>query len=97
MLLYAYMKLEITPEDYEKLIKIDSIAQKPHRAVCGYSGGGDTSVYAHIELGVDFINNLKKLAINDDNATLQFEIRKQLDNFLEYIERQAKNTEIKGI
>lgn len=96
MLLYAYMKLEITPEDYQKLIKIDSIAQKPHKAVCGYSGGGDTSVYAHIELGEDFINNLKKLADND-SATLQFEIRKQLDNFLEYIERQAKNTEIKGI
>ena len=90
------MRLEITPEDYKRLIEINSITQKPHKAVCGYSGGGDTRVYAHIELGADFIDNL--MIISDYNhTTLKNQLTKELDHFLAYIERQAKNTEIKGI
>lgn len=82
------MKLEITPEDFKKLKEIEDIAQKPHKAVCGYSGGGDTFEYAYIELGKDFINNLRTLA-DEKSCTLQTQLKIEMENFLAYIDRKA--------
>lgn len=82
------MKLEITPEDFKKLKEIEDIAQKPHKAVCGYSGGGDTFEYAYIELGKDFIYNLRTLA-DQNSYTLQTQLKYEIENFLEYIDRKA--------
>lgn len=89
------MKLEITPEDFKKLKEMEDIAQKPHRAVCGYSGGGDTFEYAYIELGKDFINNLRTLA-DRNSYTLQTQLKIEIENFLAYEDRKA-NLEDYGI
>lgn len=82
------MKLEITPEDFKKLKEIEDIAQKPHKAVCGYSGGGDTFEYAYIELGKNFINNLRTLA-DEKSCTLQTQLKIEMESFLAYIDRKA--------
>lgn len=90
------MKLEITPEDFKKLKEMEDISQKPHKAVCGYSGGGDTSEYAYIELGKDFINDLRLLA-DKNSYTLQTQLNIEIDNFIKYIDRKANKDEMLGI
>lgn len=84
------MRLEITPEDFKKLKEMEDISQKPHRAVCGYSGGGDTSEYAYIELGKDFLKDLRYLADNN-NRTLQTQLKVEMEDFIHYVNNKTNN------